>query len=238
MLPVNIDVIILSYGKTEEHVKMTSDGVESLLASEDPAQVRFHVLVIESNQSLHPYQYSNTTTIYPSTPFGFNKYLNIGVQATHNPFICLCNNDLLYDKGWASAILQAMNAHPDMDSANPFTNGFEYDGRIINGENVMFRDKNLDLNGILTGWCIFVRRSIFDKIGPLDEQFTFWYADNDYDLTLQKHKVRHALVKQSVITHLACVSHDLLGAKKNEQTIGQWKVFADKWHKGHGSEKP
>jgi GT2 family glycosyltransferase len=230
-MPVNIDIIILSYAKTDELKQTTLNCVESLLASEKPEEIVFETLVIESNKQMQPYQYQGTKTIYPDTAFGYNKYLNIGISITNNPYVCLCNNDLVFHRNWANEILNAFTNYPEIASASPFCKNFNYDERIINGENVIRRDKNPGINGILTGWCIFVKRSVLTKIGPLDEQFVFWYADNDYDHTLRKHGIKHALVKSSFVTHLACQSHDLLSDKKDELTIGQWSVFEEKWHR-------
>jgi len=228
---MNIDIIILSYAKTDELRQTTLNCVESLLQSENPEDIIFEVLIIESNKQMEPYQYPGTKTIYPNTAFGYNKFMNIGIRATSNPFVGLCNNDLIFHHGWASEILKAFEKHPEIDSANPRCPNFGYDVKIINGDNVIRRDQSMDINGVLTGWCIFVKRSIFKKIGLLDEQFTFWYADNDYDKTLRKHHVQHALVKSSLVTHLACLSYDLLADKKDELTTGQRAVFEKKWHR-------
>lgn len=230
-MAIKIDIIVLSYAKTDELKQTTLNCIESLLASENAEDIIFEPLVIESNKTMDPYQYPGSKTIYPDAAFGYNKYMNIGIEMTNNIYVCLCNNDLIFHKNWASEILNAFDEHPELESANPYCDNFNYDERIINGNNIMRRDENLDINGILTGWCIFVKRRLFNKIGMLDEQFVFWYADNDYDLTLQRYEVKHALVKTSVVTHLACLSHDLLSEKKDELTTGQRAIFEQKWHK-------
>ena len=228
-MQVKIDIIILSYGKTEQMRAITQQGIDSLLLSEDPAKIEFNVLVIESEKSMAPYQYTGSNTIYPDTDFGYNKYMNIGIQATNNKYICLCNNDLVFHKNWATELLKVFDSSSKIVSANPYCDNFDYDIKIKNSGNVIRRDKNPNISGILTGWCIFTRRSLFDKIGLLDEQFTFWYADTDYEFTLKKHRLIHVLVKSSVVTHLVSQSHDLLLDKKDELTIGQKAIFSKKW---------
>ncbi|GAB3927680.1 glycosyltransferase family 2 protein [Mucilaginibacter myungsuensis] len=225
----NIDIIILSYAKTEQLKQMTQDGINSLFASEDKGEIKFNVVVIESEKKLGNYQYPGTKTIYPDVSFGYNKYLNIGIRATNSRYVCLSNNDLIYHPGWATAMLKAFAEHPQLASANPYSENFDYDERIKTGPDVAWRHKTMAMNGVLTGWCIFVKRDTLQKIGELDEQFTFWYADNDYDLTLRKHKLRHALIKPSLVTHLFCQSHDLLDDRHEEMTSGQRAVFEHKW---------
>ncbi len=180
---MNVDIIILSYAKTDEFKQTTLNCIESLFASEDPGSIVFETLVIESNTQMKPYQYPGTKTIYPDTDFGYHKFLNIGIGLTSNLYVCLCNNDLIFQYGWASEILKAFDKYPEIASANPYSANFDYDVRIKNGDNVFMQDKNFEINGVLMGWCIFVKRSVFEKTGLLDERFKFWYADRDYDLT-------------------------------------------------------
>jgi GT2 family glycosyltransferase len=230
-MPVKIDIIILSYAKTESLKQITLQGIESLFLSEDPDHIQFETLVIESNKELFPYQYPNTRTIYPDEKFGFNRYLNIGITQTFNDYVCLCNNDLIYHQHWATEILKAMRENPGIKSANPYCDSFSYDQSIKEGVDIIFRHQNLKVHGSLTGWCLFIKREIFNKIGLLDEQFEFWYADNDYDFTLRKHRLKHALIKRSRVTHLANQSHDTLMDKKEKMTIGQREKFEKKWIK-------
>lgn len=225
-----VDVIILSYAKTGRLRTLTEKCIESLLISEDIRKVFFEILVIESEKSTMPYHYRQTKTIYPNTAFGYNKFMNIGITATRNPYVCLCNNDLVFHDRWATEILNAFRTDKKIRSANPYSPTFRYPENIDQGGNVVIRSEQPAVNGVLTGWCIFAERSVFEQIGPLDERFTFWYADNDYGLTLDKHHIRHALVKSSRVTHLEAQSHDLLGDRKDELTVGQREIFEKKWY--------
>lgn len=229
-MPVDINIIILSYGKTEKLKAITQNCIDSLISSEDPAKIKFNILVIESEKSLAPYQYPNSTTIYPDTTFGFNKYLNIGIKSTSNKYVCLCNNDLLFHKNWATEILKAMNNDPKILSANPVCQYFNDHQPYVN--QIILGNKSNLLNGILTGWCIFVKRDIFNIIGLLDEQFDFWYADNDYGRTLLKYKVTHALVGTSKVDHLGNQTHTVLSDEKLLQlTENQKDIYEKKWGK-------
>ena len=78
------------------------------MASENPKKIQFNVVVMESNNSLATFQYKNSITLYPRQKFGFHKYLNIGINLTTNPYICLCNNDLIFHNGWATEIMKSM----------------------------------------------------------------------------------------------------------------------------------
>ncbi|RYZ99921.1 MAG: glycosyltransferase family 2 protein [Sphingobacteriaceae bacterium] len=224
-MPVKIDVIILSYAKSDELKQMTIDGIRTLFLSEDPEKIQFEVLVIESNLSLRPYQYANSTTIYPDTSFGYNKYMNIGIRATANNFICLSNNDLVYHKHWATQILKAMEDDPELLSASP------YDSIFHKNEN--FKENQPPLEGymgVLGGWCIFVKREVFDIIGMLDEKLIFWYCDADYCQSLIKHKVKNCLISSSFVTHLGSSSLTTVDTKEHNRLTQMPRVYYSyKW---------
>jgi len=225
-MPVDVDIIILSFAKDENLKAITQQGIDTLLASEDPQEINFNILVIESNKALQPYQFKGAKTIYPDEDFGFNKYLNIGIKQTHSPYMALCNNDLIFHKHWATEILKAMDTDPNLISATPYCStfhtreGFEAEGQIKEG-----------YFGTFVGWCFFVKREVFDTIGLLDEKFNFWYADADYCQLLLKHKIKNALVPLSRVTHLG--SESLKSATdKDQKKLTQLPRFyyAYKWH--------
>ncbi len=227
---VNIDIVILSYAKNEALKSLTQQAVSSLLASEDQGEIAFKIVVIESNKSLSPYQFEHTQTVYPKEQFGFNKYLNIGIGLTKSPYVCLCNNDLIFHKRWATEILKAMHENPQLLSANPYCEFFHPRLKIPPQQAVVTATKANIFNGILTGWCIFIKRALIEKIGPLDERFSFWYADRDFGRTLLKHKIKHGLVTTSRVDHLGNQSHNAIEPGKfNAFTEDQKAVYEEKW---------
>jgi GT2 family glycosyltransferase len=225
--PVCIDIIILSYARDESLKDLTNATIQSLIDSENPSEIRFNVVVIESNSSLEPYQFSHSKTIYPSEKFGFHKYLNIGIKATSSDYICLCNNDLIFHSGWASAILNEMGKDPELLSANPYCPlTHSINGIVDDGKNNYSTQ-----NGILIGWCIFLKRTVIDAIGYLDENMEFWYSDNDYGNSLKKHQIKHALVTSSKVTHIGSQTHHTLSKKELfDFSYAQFIYYDFKWN--------
>lgn len=225
-MPVDIDIIILSFAKDENLQAITQQAVDTLLASEDPKEINFNVLVIESNKALKPLGFNGATTLYPDEAFGFNKYLNIGLKQTNSKYIAFCNNDVIFHNSWASEILKAMSNDPDLMSATSYcsvfhpANGFDPNGQVQEG-----------YFGTFVGWCFLVKRDIFNTIGLFDEKFNFWYADSDYCQLLIKHKLKNCLVPSSRVTHLG--SESLKSANSRDQKkLTQLPRFyyAYKWH--------
>ncbi len=221
-----VDIVIISNAKNHKLRKVTEDCLSSLLVSE--TDVQFQVVVVESVTGV-TYDQTGVKTVYPKGPFGYHKYLNIGRKMGKAPYVCLCNNDLVFEKNWASEIIKVMKDNPNILSASPYCKnthpgkGVEPDSGILEGHRIRLQ---------IAGWCIFQQRAIYEIIGDLDESFIFWYADNDYGETLKFHKIKHALVTSSHVEHL--ISKTIwteLPDRRSQLTHRQRLLFEKKWKK-------
>lgn len=230
-----VDIIILSWAKDDKLHQVTKTGLDSLFKSEE--NIAFNVYVIETNLQIDYNEYNTENfkviTLRPELPFGYHKYLNQGVKAGKSPYVVLCNNDLTFESGWASSIIDFMERHPQYKSASPWCPQTQ-------GDNSQHKSKIYEgyrVRGELAGWCIFQQRDLYDKYpnNKLDETFTHWYCDNDYGMSLQFSGIKHALVCDSIVNH-----HDKMLGKTHEifdkdyqqkTTIGQQTVFTSKWSK-------
>lgn len=193
---MTVSCIFLARTNSADSYDMTTRCIQSAIASE--SNIEFEIIVVESNN----YYYESTfiypdfvKVIVPNEQFNFHRFLNIGIQNATGEYIALCNNDLIFHNKWFEAILQVAQAHPKVLSFSPsgFLNSNAKPGEFVFGYKVMQQIK---------GWCIVVKREIFKKIGPLDETFSFYYADNDYGMTLKFYNIKHALVLSSYVEHL------------------------------------
>lgn len=193
-----LSAIILSYTKSEKIHRMTLDCIRTLIQSEDFINAcELEIILVESNRNYLTEGYAypeNVKVIIPDVPFNFHGYLNIGIKAATQPMLALCNNDLLFHKGWYAAIAQVQTQYPRFKSFCPVQPKENIpSGMFLQGYQVRKHIK---------GWCLVAERKLFDKIGLLDEQFDFYYADDDYAMTLKKYHIPHALVLQSVVEHI------------------------------------
>lgn len=197
-----VDVVIISWAKTEELLQVTKNGLSSLFENDEG--IIYHVYVVESNKNVKYEDMSEfqmkwmhtIETIYTDEPFGYNKYLNIGRRLGNSPYVALCNSDLTYEENWATRIIEQMEAHNAM-SASPWcpqTQGSNKDHihNIYVGTRV---------RGELAGWCIVQKREIYNIIENLNEGVSFWYSDNIYADELEMRNIRHILVPVSIVNH-------------------------------------
>lgn len=222
---VEIDIIILSYGQTDELKNTTINCINSLVASESPEQIKFNIVVIESEKTLRPFQYENSITIYPEQEFGYHRYMNIGIAMTSAPFICMCNNDLLFHASWATEILKPFQQYEDVSSASPICSihhqemGFKLNDGLKLGYGIRKE---------IAGWCLFYKRDILRLMGKLDENYLFWCADNDYSNTLWVLKLNHVLVTSSIVDHLENKTLNNQTSERQEELTTQEGVYYEK----------
>lgn len=228
-----IDIVILSYSANGELKKQTEDCLNSLFESENDSKEIFNVIVLESQNSVSWDHYPNTKTYDPPKPYGYHKFMNYGRKIGSNEYVCLCNNDLIFKKNWASEILKVAEKNHNIFSFSPLCpkTGPLYGITENTGNHIGY-----EIRKQISGWCIFQRRSIYDKIGDLDESFIHWFSDNDYAMTLWKNKILHCLVTSSIVEH-----HDQNIGKTgpsvfndeemHKSTIGSQGIFNRKW--GH-----
>lgn len=195
-----VSAVILSNTKSDSIYEITLECIQSLVASE--SNFTFEIILIESNQQIDKSGYhfpEYVRVIQPKEAFNFHRFLNIGIEASSGEFIGLFNNDLIFKKGWMSEIYKVSQEHPNLQSFCPvdFNSKFTPES-IFEDQNYLF---GYDVRKHVVGWCILVKKELF-KTFRLDERFDFYFADDDYSLSLKKYNIKHAVVRKSNVIHL------------------------------------
>lgn len=194
-----LSVIILSKTSSEHLFYTTMNCINSLLKSEDfTKQHQLEIILIESNKEYNlKYTFPNTVkVIVPEEPFGFHKYLNIGIENASGEFIALCNNDLIFHKDWFSEIEKVSKKRKDILSFSPIDPNKELQ-RFSNDYVLGYK-----VTQHIKGWCLVCKKEVFTKIKRLDNRFTFYYSDNDFALTLLYYGIKNAVVSGAHVEHL------------------------------------
>lgn len=196
-----VDVIIISDAKNENLLNVTKRGLESLLRSS--VKNTFNIVIIESQKAINYDSYNcykwdhKIITHHPTEEFGYNKYLNIGINMTDSPYVALCNSDLIFRKGWSEQIISVMEKYDNIYSASPWCNE-------VHGSNEKHLSQiypGFEIRKQFCGWCILQKRSLYDIIGPLDEGVRFWFSDNILSDQISLANLQHVLVPASVVNH-------------------------------------
>jgi GT2 family glycosyltransferase len=228
----SIDVICLTNTKDKDYFNMTKYALETLHSSEK--KYKFNVNLVESNYN-SSYNYDNLVTNYikPNEPFNYNKFLNICNKYITSDWVIIINNDVFFEKDWFNNIVKEHQKNNDIKSFSPkdprhFNKWFpwaifEYDNNIYEGYTIA---------QMVFGWCLVMKKEVWDLIYPWDENFVLYYQDNDYVEMLKSLGIRHAMVNNSIVNHLGSMTVDVAFGEKEDDNIKDSELtFINKWNR-------
>lgn len=200
-----LSVIILSYTIDDDIYQMNCRALHSLYDSENWTEDNLQVLLIESKKDSHyTYPWPTTEVLIPDEAFGFHRFFNIGLEKTDGEFIAFCNNDIIFYKGWFSAILDVANAHKRFKCFSPIDDSGDYPKMT---PEALPRDKDYykgwEHQKHFAPWCFVWKREVFDITGPFDETFDLYAADCDEQNMMSRNALWSVVCTKSVVRHLA-----------------------------------
>lgn len=213
---IQFSLIVLSKTDSDAIFQMNKQCFETFIKSVEYIDSTFEIILVESNkEAKYDYSMPNLKIITPDADFNFHKFLNIGIKQSSGNYYILSNNDVVYTKDWLKQLQQVATNNPKIQSFSPYdlkSNKLPVE-TIKNNSFVL----GYDIQKHLTGWCIIIHKEVIDKIKKLDERFSFYYADFDYAMQLQKHNINHALVTGANVNHLESVSYSQENAINYEE---------------------
>lgn len=212
---IDLSVVIASYSKTEKHRGLTLKAISTakLCGITD-------IVVVETMPGV---EFNGVTMVYfpDSEKFNYNKALNIGISHCKSKYIALCNNDIVFHKGFEN--IGVYMFYNSIKSCSPYTlkyrfNRFEKGNHCYYGYRIGYE---------MCGWCIVIDREILPEIGgKLDETYYFWFSDNAYADQLKKAGIKHAIMCNVFIEHLESQTLKTLPrAQELEYTLEQEKKY-------------
>ncbi|MGH9442709.1 MAG: glycosyltransferase, partial [Thermoanaerobaculia bacterium] len=177
------------------------------------------------------------------TNLGFAPAVNRGVAASTGSFLCLLNNDTVATRGWLSALIAHLERDPGLGLVGASTNEIANEARVpvsyssLRDLRVWARDFTQANRGamfpisMLAMFCTAFRRSVFDEIGPLDEQFSVgMFEDDDYSRRVRAAGYEIACARDSFVHHRGRASFEKLGEKKYLEIFRANEArFREKW---------
>lgn len=213
----DVDIIILSYSKSDREYYMTKSAIKSLRASSPDVSMRF--VVVETNINLKEERKTeqdlfgpDVEVCFPGGTFGFNKYLQAGfnhIKEMNDPakYLVVMNNDVvLFNPGFMSHMINGLKS---VTSASPL--GLREATWGLVNRNVPI-DENYDINKSVNGWFLMFDRRIlnalpFEKLFPAE--FTWYNGDIHYAKQLELCGYKHGLINAAQALHLQKQSHQL-----------------------------
>jgi len=173
---------------------------------------------------------------------GFVKTVNAGITYSDNDVVLL-NTDTIVTNNWLEKIVNCAYSDEKIATVTPFTNkgvvcsvpnvfsdnevpeGFDIDRFAEFVEKISVKAYPEITTGV--GFCMFIKRKMFDEIGKFDEElFEKGYAEeNDFCLRAFEHGCQNVLADDTYIYHKGTMSF------KDEERIKFSEINLEKLHK-------
>jgi GT2 family glycosyltransferase/glycosyltransferase involved in cell wall biosynthesis len=188
--------------------------------------------------------------------FGFARATNQGVAIAtpESEYLVLLNNDTVVTRGWLGGLIHYLQK-PEIGLVGPVTNSI--------GNEAMIPVTYTDLDALesfataytdthchqifeismLAMFCVALRREVFAKIGPLDEQFGLgMFEDDDYTLRVRHAGYQIVCAEDVFIHHWGRASFSQMTAEKYLALFNENRQkFEAKWERPwepHQARKP
>lgn len=211
------DVIMLSKAADGRARRMTQTAIDSCHTGAGALPVR--VIVVEQRAGV---TYHNAETVHRGDPFAYNAFVNAAAATGSAPWIVVANNDLIFEPGWLHPLITAghdlVSPH---NPGDPRQQDLPPDGETgrINGRH-------------LSGWCFAISRRLWSAIGGLDEDFTFWCADDAVIEQAVAAGVEPMIVPDSRVRHLGSATL----RREGRSDAATWEQVA-RFNRKYGRDK-
>jgi ADP-heptose:LPS heptosyltransferase len=192
-----VSIIILAWNNLE-YTKKCIDSIRK------NTKVKYQLVVVDNGSSDRTCQYLETVLkdddvlIRNARNIGFSSGNNLGARVARGEYLCFLNNDCEVSEGW---INQLFDASKDLGLVGPSMGQVAPDFQKKEFKFVGFAREDNEWSYI-EGWCLFLRREIFNFVGGFDTKFDpYLCEDADLSFKLKRHGMRIREVKNLKIKH-------------------------------------
>lgn len=184
---VNDELVEMTVGCVNSLIETALDDLNQILIIDDGSPIELN-LVDEINFV------SKITVLRKENNGGYSSASNMGLFHADGDIIVLGNNDITFTEGWLDGLLGVLDEGYDIATCWTSDQDVKFEDRIE--ENAKF--------GSL--WAM--KRSVYETVGPFDEQFRGYFTDLDY-----RHRALDAGFKigknlNCVVEHLAKATYE------------------------------
>ena len=213
-IPAILDLVFLSNAKNKSFELMTQKAIDTAL--ENSKGYKINIIVMEQNNDVN---YSDATTLHYDGEFNYNAISNLGISEGDSPYIMVANNDLIFKENWLFNLLKVN--YPVVSPKCP---------KDIRQKEFKENVTGFEVARHFSGWCFMLKRHVWEEIGGLDEDFSFWCADNATVKQLQDKGYTPMLVVDALVEHLGSQTLKTIDDKtKKEMTHDQVKKYNSKY---------
>ncbi|MFC5447328.1 glycosyltransferase family 2 protein [Paenibacillus aestuarii] len=211
----------------------------------------FEIIIIDNASTDDTAQYLKNLTgkiryrIFKNN-LGFAGGTNQGLRLARGNTLLFLNNDTIVTKNWLTNLLACLNSNEKFGLVGPMTNyisgeqllptqyqSTEEMHRFAEAFNISDPSK-WHTTGRLTGFCVLMKRDMFERLGFLDEGFEIGNCeDDDYGYRARMMGYELVIAKDTFIHHVGSVSIKALGERFEEVYSKNLDFYSRKWGDSH-----
>lgn len=248
---MKVAIIIPTRGK----IALVRQCLKSLKLSGAYEQADLDVLVIEQGGTLardliEKEFVGSVRWIEGGDDWNFSQMNNAAARASEGEFILMLNNDTICRKGFLAEMLKPMEDRPDVAVVGAkllFLDGkIQHIGVVYTSMGLPYHlchsapnDDTVpaawrdDYYDTVTGACALIRRSVWDEMNGLDEDFHFNFDDVDFCLRVREAGYRIYFAHKAVLTHLEgqTIGNRIkdIDASEKYSLASNLKTFSARW---------
>lgn len=173
---------------------------------------------------------------------GFAAANNQGLAISCSEYLIMLNNDTEVTSGWLRTLVNHLASDKTIGMIGPVTNNIGNEAcikiRYHNSQEMRHEARKYTLRhmgekfpiGTLAFFCVVLPRSVYETVGPLDEEFGLgFYEDDDYCRRVEMAGLRLVCAEDVFIHHELSASFKKLGKGRQELLIKNRKLYEAKW---------
>jgi O-antigen biosynthesis protein len=177
------------------------------------------------------------------TNLGFAGAINRGLMMARGTTLLLLNNDTVVSGGWLTNLLACVQSDPRIGIAGPVSNNISGEQLVavpytdIDGMHRYAAEHNVSNPALwrsttrLTGFCMLLRRDVFERLGYMDEGFVIGNCeDDDYGYRARLLGYELMIAGDTIVHHEGSVSIKLLGDQFDGIYGANMTYLLDKWN--------
>lgn len=219
-----VSIVIPVYVNNKDVLKMTIGCLKDVLRTYG---VETEIIVVDDGSKepiscIIPKLFPDVKLLINEHNLGFAKSINKGIRASTSQYICLLNNDIkLPNPGWLKAMVASLD---EFDLTAPAGGRMDGNWNYQPGE----AKKRGERFSYLVGWCILIKRDVFDTVGLIPEDFGkgFW-EDVLFGYRAKKYGFKAGITEGTGVIHLYHQTFLAEGFNLAEEYQAKRKIFLD-----------
>ena len=212
----DVELILVDNGST--------DGTPAYLRSLAEKDLRVKLVLNEENR-------------------GFAAAINQGLEVSSGDYVVLLNNDIVLTRGWLTLLLARLDQDPSIGLIGPTTNSTWNEVKVEPGYDDLSDLETFAIEhtrrysgqvlpvSMLAMYCIAGKRTVFEKVGPLDERYEIgMFEDDDYALRVRAAGFRLVCARDVYVHHHGMAGFKQLGDRRYRKIFNDNRErFQTKW---------